>query len=438
MLLLLRRPTVVSDPLPEGAIPIVIGNRAGATATLYVGRATIEQSGAAFTVVVDNVSDQTLLPGEARVIGVTFTPAGGQESAILRIPSSDPDGVLEVLLRGNGLLPEAVVPGISVDPASWAAGDVATTGGTALLTVTVSSTGTGPLAVGTISKTGSDFAKGGDLASGQTIPAGQSRTVQVTFDPSSNGAKSGTLTIPSDAGADVVVPLSGTGVADAPPPGPDTVEVSRFYLGRQDSPIVLPSGYASGWWRATTDTPRAMTVAKGGPPTANAPAVDARRGEVSLHGTWVSPALAAQAIETTFTCMLPAAWRSSALGAYVTSALRFLLWRAATNTLSYGSVLVQALPTEPWPGSVDAALPRRFPAGDPRSWTLSLTPDHGDRLVVQVGDKVIAPSYEVATAPTRIRYGGSAAQADAPGSIYAAAPDSAGWIEFTDPLVVLS
>jgi hypothetical protein len=210
-------------------------------------------------------------------------------------------------------------------------------------------------------------------------------------------------------------------------------------LGRQSAPIALPSGatgYNAGWWQTTTDAPTALTVAKGGPATANATSVYARRGEQSLHGTWIGPPMAAQTITTTFTAMLPAAWRSSYLGAYVTSALRFLIWRAATDTLTFWPVLAHATPVDAWKEAADA-LPRRFPGGDPRSWSTSLTFGAGDRLVVQLGCKVTGGPTDLTSAATRIRYGGSSAQSDTSGSIYEVQPDTAGWIDFTDALLVL-
>lgn len=434
--LILLRPA--GEALPDGAMGVNVGNRG--TVDLVVGTITIEPEDGttAFEIAVDEASGATISPGSLRTVGITFTPATvGTHRATLRIPSSDPDGVTEVPLVGTRL--PAPAPGIAVDPPSWAAGTVETTGGSATTTVTVTSTGTADLVVGTVAIAGSGFAKSADGATGQTIPPGESRTITLTFDPASDGAKTGSLTIPSDAGADVVVPLTGTGTSTPlPPPDPDPIPVSRFYLGRQAAPIALPAGHTAGWWKVTTDSPWAMTVAKGGPPTANGPAVDSARGEQSLHGTWISPPLAAQTINTTFTCMHPAAWRSSALGAYVTSALRFLVWRAADSGLTFGSVLAHASAIEPWVSTSETALPRRFPAGGPRNWeTHAFTIAEGDRLVVQVGCRVTtgAPS---GTAPTRIRFGGASSQADTPDSIYDAAPDSAGWLEFTDALLVLA
>jgi hypothetical protein len=86
--------------------------------------------------------------------------------------------------------------------------------------VTVSNTGTANLAVGTITLTGTNanqFAIASDNASSQTIAAGASRIVNVTFNPTSTGAKSATLSIPSDDPVNnpVTVALSGTGTSAA-------------------------------------------------------------------------------------------------------------------------------------------------------------------------------------------------------------------------------
>lgn len=531
--------------VPEGARAIVLTN--AGTGSVTIGTVTLtDDTDGAFTIVVDAASGRTLAPGETATIAVDYSPTEeGTDEGQVRVPSSDPDGVLFVSLRGVRLPTAApaiavdppswdfgsvagasgrpqvaititnagtadlvlgtivlsgadltqigtdpsggtIAPGgsktyavrftpsttgaksgsvtipsnagadvvvgltgtgtktLSVFPTSWDAGSVTVTGGSSTLSAVVKSTGTVPVTAGTVAVTGSGFTKGTDNVSSQVLDPAETATVAVIFDPSSTGAKSGSLSIPSDAtGSPLTVALSGTGVTDTvtppdpPTPPTPTIEVTRLYLGRQAAPIVLPSGHAAGWWQATTEDPHALTVVKGGPPVANATAVYARRGEQSLHGTWVSPPLAAQAIDTTFSCILPAAWRSTALGDHVTSALRFLVWRAATNTLSFGPVLAHAGVVEPWVSTSETALPRRFPAGGPRTWNVALTIAAGDRIVVQLGCKVNGGPADVFSAPTRIRYGGSSTQADNPGSIHTAAPDTAGWLDLTDPLIVL-
>ncbi len=70
--------------------------------------------------------------------------------------------------------------------------------------------------IGTITITGTDtaqFAKSNDSASGQTIAAGASKSITITFDPSAIGAKTASLSIPSNDpdSPTLTVSLSGSG-----------------------------------------------------------------------------------------------------------------------------------------------------------------------------------------------------------------------------------
>ena len=84
---------------------------------------------------------------------------------------------------------------------------------------TITNTGSANLNVGTITITGTaaQFTKSNDNASGQTIAAGASKTVTVTFDPSSVGAKTATLSIPSNDPDSPTLTVSLSGTATASP-----------------------------------------------------------------------------------------------------------------------------------------------------------------------------------------------------------------------------
>jgi predicted outer membrane repeat protein len=80
-------------------------------ADLVVGTITIGGDDAGdFSLVSDDVSDTTLTPGSSATVGVEFTPSsGGPKSAVLTIPSNDPDTPsLEVPLGGSGAEPPLV------------------------------------------------------------------------------------------------------------------------------------------------------------------------------------------------------------------------------------------------------------------------------------------------------------------------------------------
>jgi hypothetical protein len=323
-----------------------------------------------------------------------------------------------------------------VDPLSWAAGNAYVTGDTNTQLVTVTSTGTGPLTVGTITITGTSFAKSADGATGQVIPAGESESLLLTFDPSSAGAKTGTLTIPNDAGADIVVPLTGTGVADPvePPPDPEPIEVSRFYLGRQAAPAGVTIADSS-WHRHTVDDDHALTIARGGPPAAWGTTTNLTLGQKTRLARWIGPPMAAQTVSTTFAATNTAAYRSSALGSQVTSALRFGIWRAATQTMDWQPILSMGYAGEPWRTS-DEPLPRRMPEGASFSWTVDLTFLEGDRLVIEGGARGTNLNGETGTAGVRMRWGGESTALDV-NTATEVQSTRASWIEFGIPLLVL-
>jgi hypothetical protein len=437
-------PIIAVDPASWNA-GSAAGSASNPSVTLTVSNAgnalltvgTVVLAGTSFTEIADTASGATLDPGETAIYTVRFTPSTtGAKTGSVTIPS---DGGADVVIALSGTGTKV----LTVTPTSWDAGSVTVTGGTSTLTATVRSTGTVGVTVGTVAVTGTGFAKGTDNASSVALaPTDQSRTVQVVFDPASSGAKTGDLVVPSDATAGTVtVPLTGNGVADTvtpvppPEPEPDPPEsVSLFYLGRQPTPIALPATYDDGWYRVTTDPARAMTVVKEGPGVAYAPTINAKSGERTLHATWVGPEMAEQTVTTTFTCYLPEAYRSSSLGGYVTSALRFMIWRAASSTLSFGSILSHATPVEPW-RTVEDPLPRRFPAGADLSWSATFDFEEGDRLVVQAGCRV-ASGGPTTEAGTRVRYGGTSFDSDVT-TATEPQPNRASWISFTVPLLVL-
>jgi hypothetical protein len=104
---------------------------------------------------------------------------------------------------------------IAVSPTSKAYADTKTNASSSAQTFTVTNTGGSSLTVGTLSLSGANanqFSKSSDNCSGQVVAGGGSCTVQVTFSPTSTGAKSGTLNIPSDApnNTNLTATLTGT------------------------------------------------------------------------------------------------------------------------------------------------------------------------------------------------------------------------------------
>ena len=155
--------------------------------------------------------------------GDQFKPtSAGAKTATLTIPSNDPvTSVVTVTpLSGTG---GAATPVIFVSPLSMPFGTVPVGSASTLQNVTVRNDGTADLILGTIALGGANpdqfkQAAAQDLCSGRTLAPTQTCTVGIKFKPTTAGAKSATLTIPSNDPVTSVVtvtPLSGTG-GDAP------------------------------------------------------------------------------------------------------------------------------------------------------------------------------------------------------------------------------
>jgi flagellin FlaB len=172
--------------------------------------------------------------------------------------------------------------------------------------VTVSNTGTANLSVGTITLGGANanqFAIGSDTASNQTIAAGASRSVVITFDPTSTGAKSANLSIPSNDPVNnpVTVALSGTGDDGSGILGIDagqgvtawSADGAVYSVGFQidnpsgGQPVDLASDYAQGHQTTavTLTTPEAGTISN---PDWFADDMNGNCGTTMQPGTWCS------------------------------------------------------------------------------------------------------------------------------------------------------
>ncbi len=108
-------------------------------------------------------------------------------------------------------------PDISVLPMSHNFGSVTVGSTSSAQTFTISNTGTADLDIGTIALTGTnafEFSKRNDTCSGQTVASNGNCTFDVVFSPTSAGAKSANLVIPSNDYEKPIVNVSliGTGV----------------------------------------------------------------------------------------------------------------------------------------------------------------------------------------------------------------------------------
>jgi hypothetical protein len=102
----------------------------------------------------------------------------------------------------------------SLSPTALDFGDQLTGSTSAAQTVTLTNNDPAGLTIGTLSVSG-DFALSNDLCSGQVIASTASCTFDLTFSPISNGAKNGSVSIPSDSvSSPDTVTLSGVGIGN--------------------------------------------------------------------------------------------------------------------------------------------------------------------------------------------------------------------------------
>jgi iron transport multicopper oxidase len=194
---------------------ITLGNAGGQVLTI----SAIQLPGAPFTVAKPPKVGDTIAPGDALNLAVTYAPtAVGDFSDQLVVKTNGGDKT--VGLTGSA----GLGPKLQLTPASgWAFGDV-TVGQSAETTVTVANTGDSAMAI-TKSKppVGGPFTvvDGHGLDEGTTIAPGDARQVTMRFTPAAAGPATSAWTINAADGSGVhEVPITGTGVAPAQPPQP--------------------------------------------------------------------------------------------------------------------------------------------------------------------------------------------------------------------------
>ena len=154
----------------------------------------------------------TLAAGASCTISVTFRPT----SAVLRTASlnvASNSAALATVLEGTGTAVAA--PDVSLSATSLAFGSQTVAVKSAVKTVTLSNSGNATLHITGIAASG-DFAQTNGC--GTQVSAGANCAISVTFTPTVTGARSGNLTITTDAAnSPDTVTLGGTGVTVTTP-----------------------------------------------------------------------------------------------------------------------------------------------------------------------------------------------------------------------------
>jgi hypothetical protein len=151
-----------------------------------------------------------LAAGASCSITVTFRPTvAGTRQGTLAVTDNSSGSPQAVSLSGTGLGPLAVL-----SPTSLSFGNQVVGTPSASQTVTLSNTSGASLTVSGIATSG-DFSQSSSC--GSTLAAGASCAINITFVPSTAGARTGTLTVSSNSsGGTVTTSLSGSSVQNAP------------------------------------------------------------------------------------------------------------------------------------------------------------------------------------------------------------------------------
>jgi hypothetical protein len=210
-----------------GTAPVTINSAA-------TGGTVFTVSGANFPI--------TLNVGQSVTLNVQFGPiAAGVVADQLTIQSdSSTNSTAVVSLSGTGTA--AASPQLTLSVVSLMFGDV-TLNTASTQTATLTSTGTAPVTINSVSLTGSGF-----TVSGATFPLtlspGQAVTLNVEFDPVTTGASSGQLTVQSNSSTNstAVINLGGTGVATVVASPQLTISAASLAFGTValNTPTTLP------------------------------------------------------------------------------------------------------------------------------------------------------------------------------------------------------
>lgn len=168
--------------------------------------------------------------GSSCVIDVVFKPGNtGARSASVSIAHNAAGGSSAVALNGTGTL--TAEPGIALDATELDVGSQPVAATSTARTVTLTNTGGAALALSALTVTGTDagdFVLGGTCTAGSSVASRATCTVTVALRPATLGAKTGTLSIASNApGSPATLALRGTAVRTPAP----LVNLSQAAIG---------------------------------------------------------------------------------------------------------------------------------------------------------------------------------------------------------------
>jgi hypothetical protein len=211
------------------------------TGTAYVTIAQVAANGSGFSV-SGLAAPATLAAGQSATFSVLFAPtAAGNLSGSVVISSNLPSSPNAVPLSGTGTAASVT---LSANPTSVSFSGV-TVGGSGSKTVTIANTGNAALTISQVSVNAKDFSATG-ITTPQTLNAGQSAALNVSFKPSASEQISGNITAASSQGASAVIPVSGGGVQAALTVTPPSVSFGNVTVGVPNSQTIQLTNSGTG------------------------------------------------------------------------------------------------------------------------------------------------------------------------------------------------
>lgn len=195
------------------AVQSVTASNSGAALLSFTSIALTGTAAADFTRGGTCTATTTLAAGASCTFAFTFTPGAiGARSATLTLQSDASNGAAVLSLSGTGAAVPA--PAVALTPGALAFGNQRIGVKSTARSVTLANTGSGALALASISAT-AGFGVTHDC--GASVAAGASCTLAVTFTPAAAGDVAGSVSVASNAvGSPHQASLSGSGVVASP------------------------------------------------------------------------------------------------------------------------------------------------------------------------------------------------------------------------------
>jgi hypothetical protein len=195
-----------------------------------------------------NTCGTSIAAGGSCTVTVKFSPtATGARSGTLTI-NTDVSGATAVALSGTGTAPG---PSLSASPASLAFARTVVGSTTAAQSTTLSNNGTTAATINSIAA-GGDFAQTNNC--GTTLAVGASCTINVTFTPTAAGARTGSVTVTSNAvNSPTTISLSGNGVATTTNVALNQPATASSSVNNAQTPNNAVDGNASSYWESANN-----------------------------------------------------------------------------------------------------------------------------------------------------------------------------------------